>query len=143
LEADGFTEAEMVSYKLYRTSTGEEFDLIVEYDLSMENSTGLYYSNSFAGITNMTTGITSIDEMGANDVRLYPNPARDVVTIDFANGSNNVATVSFFDMHGRIVMEEIISAGNSEINVTNLKQGVYFVSIKSANFNKTIKLVIK
>ena len=143
IETDGFAEAEMVSYKLYRTSTGEEFELNIEYKFSMDNSTGHYYSDSFAGITNMTTGITSISEMNEYAVHLYPNPAKDAVTIDLANGSNDAATVSFFDMHGRIVMEEIISAGNSEINVTSLKQGVYFVSIKSSNINKTVKLVIK
>ncbi len=143
MEADGFTEAEMVSYKLYRTSTGEEFELNVEYSLSMENSTGLYYSNSFAGITNMTTSITSIDEMGADDVRLYPNPARDVVTIDFEAGAAYSANVSVFNAQGHIVMQEVISNGKSELNVGSLKQGIYFVRISTSNFTRTIKLVIE
>jgi Leucine-rich repeat (LRR) protein len=143
LEADGFTETEMVSYKLYRTRTDEEFVLDVEYNISMENSTGLYYSGSFAGITNITTSITSIDEMGANDVKLYPNPARDVLTIDFEAGTDYSADVSIFNTQGRIVMQEIISNGKSELNVSSLKQGVYFVKINTSNFNKTIKLVIK
>jgi len=48
IEADGLSEGEVVSYKLYRTSTGEEHELNIEYDFSMENSSGLFYSNSFA-----------------------------------------------------------------------------------------------
>nr|NQU91801.1 T9SS type A sorting domain-containing protein [Bacteroidota bacterium] len=143
IEADGLAEGEMVSYKLYRTSTGEEFELNVEYSVSMENSSGLYYSDSFAGITNMSTSITSINEMNENDVRLYPNPARDVVTIDFATGAAYSANVSIFNIQGRIVMEKVIANGQSAMNVSGLKQGVYFVNIKTSGMNKTVKLVIE
>jgi len=142
-DADGFTEGALVSYKLYRSSTGEEFELKVEYLTSMENSTGLYYSNSFAGITNMTTGITSVNEMSENNINLYPNPAKDHVNIEFATGNDYSANVTIFDAQGRIVMEEIISGGNTQINVSNLKQGVYIVRITTSNNNKTVKLVIE
>jgi|GEM_PF-1523172 len=142
-DADGFTEGDLVSFKLYRTSTGEEFELNVEYLTSMENSTGLYYSNSFAGITNMTTGITSVNEMSENNIKLYPNPAKDHVNIEFATGNDYSANVSIFDAQGRIAMEEIISNGNTQLNVSNLKQGVYIVRITTSNNNKTVKLVIE
>jgi len=143
MENDGLAEGEIVSYKLYRTSTNEEFVLNVEYSMTMENSTGHYYSDSFTGITNMTTSITSIDEMNGYDISIYPNPARDVVTIDISAGNGDDVDVSIFNAQGRVVVQKNITRGKSELNVGDLKQGVYFVRINTSDLNKTIKLVIE
>ncbi len=143
LETDGFAEGDIIRYKLHRTSTGEEFELNVEYKFSMDNSTGLYYSNSFAGITNMTTGITSIDEMNNNDVSLYPNPAKDVVTIEFAAGISSSANILIFNAQGHVVKQMIVEHGQSQMNIGSLKQGIYFVRIQNTEFYKTVKLIIE
>ncbi|MBE0638430.1 MAG: hypothetical protein IH598_07915 [Bacteroidales bacterium] len=66
IEADGFAVGESISFKLYRTGTGEIIELHAEYKTFMENSSGLYYSDSYAGITNLTTGITSMSELFGN-----------------------------------------------------------------------------
>jgi hypothetical protein len=143
LEADGFEDGENISFKLHRASTGEVFELNVAYKSSMDNSTGLFYSDSFAGITNMTTGITSIDEMNNNGVSLYPNPAKDVITIEFATELNSSTKVSIFNAQGHIVKQEIVKYSQSQLNIGGMNQGIYFVRIQNAAFNKTMKLIIE
>ncbi len=143
-EADGFTEAEMISYKLYRMSTGEEFILDVEYYGSMENTTGLFFPDSFAGITNITTTITSIDEMDAATVSLYPNPANDVVSIDFGGELYTHALVSVYSTQGgNMVLQKRVTSGLSQINVGNLNRGIYFVKVETGSMIKNLKLIVK
>ena len=143
IETDGFAEGDMIRYKLHRASTGEEFELNVEYKLSMDNSTGLYYTGSFAGITNMTTSTTSISEMNENAVQLYPNPAKDLVTIEIASRVSSPANISIFNAEGRVVKQEIVEPGQSQMNVGSLKQGIYFVKIQNTELNETLKLIIE
>jgi Leucine-rich repeat (LRR) protein len=143
IEADGFAEGEPITFKLYRASTGEVIELQVEYNTSMENSSGLYYSESFAGITNLTTGITAISEISGTHVHLFPNPAKDIVILSFENVANQTVKVSFFNVQGHIVKQEILKQSQSQINISSLKQGIYFVKIQNADLNKTLKLIVE
>ena len=143
IEADGLAEGEIVAYKLYRASTGEEFELNVSHKLSMENSTGLYYSDSFAGIAGITTSTTSISEMNGYEVQLYPNPAKDFVMIKFGAEVSCSANVSIFNAQGSIVKQMIVETGQSQMDVGSLEQGIYFVRIQNAEMNKTVKLIIE
>jgi hypothetical protein len=142
-KVDGFTEAASVSYKLYRMSTGEEFALNVEYSASFENTTGLYYSGTLAGITNMTTGITSIDEFNNNDVNLYPNPANTVVNVKIPSTIDGSAKVEIISLQGNIVLQQQVDSNDGMINISSLRSGIYMVEISANNFFKTEKLVVK
>ena len=139
---DGFTEGEAVSYKLYRSQTGETFDLTVEYDNAMENTSGNYYTGSFAAIKGMTMGITGIGNVEGASIEMYPNPASDMVYININGMDNSTVHVDIIDADGRIVMSKEFN-GKAELNISALDGGVYFVKINSNTMNEIKKLVIK
>jgi PKD repeat protein len=61
------------------------------------------------------------------DLRLYPNPVKDVLSIECAEPAN----VVIYDMNGLVILESKVNPGVNEINTSNLKPGVYY--IRSSN----------
>jgi hypothetical protein len=76
----------------------------------------------------------------------YPNPFNPVTTISFALPQATLVQLSIFDIQGSKV-EDLISgwkeAGIHEItwDASGLSSGIYFYSIKAADF-KTVKKMI-
>mgnify|MGYP000884187393 CR=1 FL=1 len=138
----GFEEGQQVTYRLYRASTGELFDLQVEYDQTMENTTGAYFSNSSAAITKVILLHTGVGNLSASAVKMYPNPARNEV--HFAVGVSNTESVSVIlsDSKGVIIAQENFVSGIT-LNTSNFNPGVYFVQIGTNNAQEVRKLVVK
>ncbi|REJ81296.1 MAG: T9SS C-terminal target domain-containing protein [Bacteroidetes bacterium] len=69
-----------------------------------------------------------------DDIKLYPNPASNSVSITFYETSQEIITIQIVDYTGRIVKEEIHEAirGYNTLNVSinNLSSGLYYVRIK-------------
>lgn len=75
-----------------------------------------------------------------NDVFIYPNPAKNMLTIEAPSNS----TISIYSINGAIVKSAKTNQLNkSELNISNLSTGLYNVQI--TNSGKTInkKLIIK
>src|SRR5574343_345381 len=60
-------------------------------------------------------------------ISLSPNPATDNVTVQLGNAETG--SVRIVDALGNVVYNEIISNGTKSIDVSNFKNGVYFVII--------------
>lgn len=75
-----------------------------------------------------TTGcyvVSSIDENQANLYELYPNPAKDVLSID-----GTFKSIEIYDVFGKLVLA---SDNKSEINISDLANGSYYVNIHTEN----------
>jgi subtilisin-like proprotein convertase family protein len=71
---------------------------------------------------------------------MYPNPAADVVSINFNNISQ--LEVTFFDLLGRKVLSKMLRKDNKGIDVSSLASGTYIVQMKNENNEKIIKNLI-
>ena len=88
-------------------------------------------------LSDKTDETTGIREVEAATVRVYPNPATDVVTIE---SDSEIAGVRILDMTGRTVSYVSSMRGNSAtINVGDLSDGVYLVSITDMNGVASVK----
>jgi hypothetical protein len=75
------------------------------------------------------TGVRDVVEM--KGVELYPNPARDNLTIEI---DHKTASYSVMGMNGNLLREsDQLSKGKNTINLTGFAQGVYFVQIQSTD----------
>jgi subtilisin-like proprotein convertase family protein len=74
------------------------------------------------------------------NIVMYPNPATDVVSIQF----NNIPQleVTLFDLLGRKVLSKMLQKDNNGIDVSNLASGTYIVQMKNDNNEKIIKNLI-
>lgn len=65
----------------------------------------------------------SVNEVEANDIKAYPNPATDVLNIEL---NENIASVSLVGMDGRVVYSSEVSSTTATIDVASLQSGVYY-----------------
>ena len=97
-------------------------------------STANSYTLSYHG----GRGVTSANfTLGNNDFVLsefmmYPNPAKDYVTIDLSDLTSNT-TVFIYDYLGRLVKKESLNTTSSRIETSNLQKGTYIVKVDSDN----------
>ena len=90
-----------------------------------------------------STGHEGIDDIDANAIALYPNPATTTVTI---SGISGQATVSIVDMNGREVHTQAIKHSSNQtitLDLTGYAQGAYFVRITGEQQNAIRKLIVK
>ena len=82
-----------------------------------------------------------------NYLNIYPNPARDKVLIEIAKTGMINGKVQLFDGSGKQVTNFTLNfvAGGIEIDIHNLKKGLYFVTLTDQNFGliQTGKLLIE
>jgi hypothetical protein len=77
---------------------------------------------------------------------VYPNPANDLVQLDFSLPEKSRLKIDLFDAKGQLVktmINSIFEAGNQqkEISLNRISNGVYWLRITSESATKTIKLI--
>ena len=102
----------------------------------------LYWSKSATPPTACAT-ITSLkNELSDKDLIIYPNPAKDVVTLSFS--SSDKSSICFRDLGGRIVLQQTTSDENQVfIPLSRFTAGVYFVSVQNAKGTIIRKLIVE
>lgn len=89
---------------------------------------------NFNVILDHTTSINKLKDESA--VVLYPNPARNNVSIISPNGMERV---TIFDITGK----EVLSTTSSDIDVSLMNKGMYFVEIRFSTGRVTKRLVVE
>lgn len=77
-----------------------------------------------------------------NKVSVYPNPAKNMLSIDLQSIENKV-DIKILDLSGRTILENINNPiGNVEtIDISSLENGVYFILINDGTSQKTEKFI--
>jgi hypothetical protein len=70
-------------------------------------------------------------EKAASTVKVYPNPATDV--INFSINYNKVSKVAIMDITGRLIETVDFNLNNARVDVSNYNSGVYFYQITNNN----------
>lgn len=73
-------------------------------------------------------GFASVDELSSEILGVFPNPASEILTI---SGNFVGATLSMFDLSGRLVLCQSLTSENQQISVEMLNQGSYIVLVQS------------
>ncbi len=82
-------------------------------------------------------GVTAIADIDIENVRVYPNPFRDYMSI---SGINTNTTVSMLSIDGLVIMSEEITS-EKIITTSQLPSGVYFIQLSNAKQVKVIKAI--
>lgn len=82
------------------------------------------YDENFAGINIITT-----DEKTLN---IYPNPAKDEITIDFEGLSLN-REIKIFDLNGKNMYSAYNNSSKLQISTHHWKSGIYIIEINTEN----------
>jgi hypothetical protein len=100
------------------------------------------------GTNNLTQGFhqTNWNFLGVEDFApnyeaiIFPNPTQDVLNIRTSTFEN--VTYTLYDAQGKLVMQNILSAEQTPIQVRQLAPGIYSLTLNNQTQNlKTIKLI--
>ena len=83
--------------------------------------------------------VNAVNEVEMSAISLYPNPASTQVSFMLESD----AQVSIFDLTGRMVSVSSFEAGQAQLNVSELENGVYFVNVRYANGSSTVSKFVK
>ncbi len=104
---------------------------------------------SFEG--EIVTGTLQIDEIFTylllsnedneiTNTKIYPNPANNIINLKFPQAVKGC--IDFFNVLGENVLSKKINSSNTQIDISELKSGVYLLSIQSEN-QSTVKKLVK
>lgn len=79
---------------------------------------------------------------GKSEIILHPNPASNIVNINFLNKTlNNPAVVTIFGIDGNIILTKKMS--NNQVNISTIPKGIYNINIVTEKLNITKKLIVQ
>ncbi|HNW89968.1 MAG TPA: T9SS type A sorting domain-containing protein, partial [Bacteroidales bacterium] len=77
-----------------------------------------------------------------NSFRVFPNPAKESFTIEFAENIDNGTFAEIYSIEGKLIKQVSVRQKKTEINISTLPSGIYIVKIAGNNgiaFRKLIK----
>ena len=92
------------------------------------------------------TNIAIINEIKCN-INIYPNPAKNKLTVILPNCSEEVINLTLYNSKGKIIRDYNLRKNNSAQNpisipVSDLLEGIYFVKVKTDTGSQTKKIII-
>ncbi len=93
------------------------------------------------------SNVTDIQNSGITLSQNVPNPANYLTAIKFTLEKPDFVNISIYDISGKKIIDAVnnnFPAGNNtvDINVENLKSGIYFYTLKTSDLSKTMKMNI-
>lgn len=111
----------------------------------IENQAEIYFDFNAPVATNSTENeiysLTGLDDVKMGEINLYPNPATGEVLIYNSNQQNPISSLKVLDLQGRLLISEN-QTGISEIDLGELRQGIYLVRIETEK-GTVVKRVVK
>ncbi len=118
------------------------------------NLTGLvagttYYVRVYGWFTsvqynNFDISVGSDPALNVNDVdyqsafTYYPNPVKNTLTL---SAQNSIEQVAMYNMLGQEVLRATPNSVDSDLDMSNLQTGTYFVKVTIANVTKTVRVI--
>ena len=116
--------------------------------VKVEVNTGT--NNSLCETIWYTDGTSGVFSLGGQltDAHVYPNPAKFDANIRFTNPEGAEVTVEVMDLSGKLVKTVnagYMSVGQQEVemNVTDLKSGMYIFKLNSGSYSVTKKFTVQ
>jgi len=88
--------------------------------------------------------VSSLNDITAESLfSLYPNPAKELVYLDFGNVQNERMTVTIFDAAGRLILENtFVGESRFTLDLSDFAVGFYEIRVQSKSYLGFEKLVV-
>lgn len=129
-----YFEGEMIDGATDMTYTPTEDG---EYSLVVTNEEGC------EGDATIDVAFTSIAQFDVAAFTIYPNPSNGLVSIELAGNVEQATYVTVYDIAGGIAYRGQLNKQITNLDLSELTAGVYFVQLEMANESVSKKLIIK
>ena len=118
-------------------------DLLVkgDYDVVSTDADGCEGMATFTVAGNVSTN----DVVKNENVTIFPNPSVGLFNLNMTNATGEF-TISVKNVIGQTVFNQIVVASsslNTELDLTNVEKGIYFINVANDSFEITEKVIIK
>jgi CubicO group peptidase (beta-lactamase class C family) len=86
------------------------------------------------------TGVNEKNNLRIEELTIYPNPSKDKITIPSFTKAGNTQ-LSIFNISGEKVMERQLTDNETQIDISALPRGVYFVKLQNEKMVEVGKMV--
>lgn len=114
------------------------FDKILFYCLQFNQ---FWDIGSFISFESSSCGVLSIEDNTFNNIGIYPNPA--TKTLELTNIDVLKTEIRIFELSGKKVFQQKKGNTQKSIDVSNLKSGIYVLSVRENYQQFSKKLVIQ
>jgi subtilisin-like proprotein convertase family protein len=91
-------------------------------------------------ICSRTTPVLSVNEQVLSQIGVYPNPTTGILNISLNNLEN--VNARLFDIQGRQVLSKNELDNNTNLDLNNLQNGVYILTLEKDNVKQTRKIIL-
>jgi hypothetical protein len=123
-------------------------DIVGRYDINLIVNDGDLSSTPCKIAVTATVATELVDKETMSGIHVYPNPTRSEVNLELFLEKSAEALLSVTDIHGHVVVDQyfIHPGGGAYImklnfKDLNLKEGIYFLRIQSAEFAVVRKII--
>lgn len=139
-----FSGGGSISYQWYNCVTNTPVSNATQASYSPE-ANGIYSVKITTEGCEFSSGCTpytllKADQITAETVSIYPNPAYDLLTI---RSSTPIRAFSIKDINGKSCHEGSLHTDNAQINIGLLPQGCYFIEVLHENNTTITQLILK
>ena len=105
------------------------------------NGDGGSINSVVINVCSIETSLSTLDDK-LSSVKIYPNPSKGIININLGKNLTGETTYVLYDVQGRIVMNKKSNATMETLNVENVSNGVYLLSIENGAAKTTQKIII-
>ena len=87
-------------------------------------------------------GLVGIEDLQGNVIQVYPNPAKDMIYVDFSQSGQSTQW-SLVNNLGQVVKQGSTHTGRQEINVKSLTKGMYVLRVEGSDKSLESKVLIE
>jgi len=93
-------------------------------------------------LARLNNTVLSVKDYQMAGLSVYPNPVTDKLTIDTGSFTSATATVSVYDITGKMLYNaEQAATGNIQVDMASYNSGLYFVTVSAGNKTLTQKVI--
>ena len=136
-----------IAYKVYRngnviatTQTNSYTDADVAAGATYAYAVKSVCSGGESELSSTVNGTTTtgVGSYSGNEIRIYPNPAHNVLNIE----GDNLKEVALYSAIGTLVQKAVVSGKTVTLNVNGLTKGIYFVKLITGDGNISTRKVV-
>lgn len=76
--------------------------------------------------------VTNVQDIQVvENIKIYPNPAKDVLTLNIGHAGSGSYTLRLYDTNSRLINTKELQPGDNVLNVSHLTPGLYFLIISN------------
>ncbi|GAA3580182.1 T9SS type A sorting domain-containing protein [Snuella lapsa] len=127
--------------KLTLTNRRNETLLIRVFPSTYEDQIGTF---NICAIATESLGVEGPLPNLKNNLTLFPNPTKDIVNLKFNQISVSTVSITIYNIQGKLALKTAgtIQNNRTQLNISTLKSGMYFIKVSDGNGTSTRKLIV-